>query len=73
MEVQRSGFRDVAMQRQALVKNGRKLRNVLAAALQSHFGLESPELLKFGLKPRAETIRRPRKAKAAKDAVPQVG
>ena len=73
VEVQRSGFRDLAMQRQALVKSGRKLRNVLAAALQSHYGLESPELLKFGVKPRVEDIRRPRKAKAVKESVAQGG
>ena len=73
VEVQRSGFRDLAMQRQALVKNGRKLRNVLAAALQSHFGLESPELLRFGVKPRVENIRRPRKVKSVKESVAQGG
>ncbi len=75
VEVQRSGIRDLAMQRQALVKRGRKLRNVLAAALQSHFGLESPELIRFGVKPRAEEIRRTRPSKAAKqalEAAPQV-
>ncbi len=63
IEVQRSGLRDVALQREALIKSGRKLRNVLAAALQSHFGLESADLLKFGLKPRVENARRTGKAK----------
>jgi hypothetical protein len=63
IEVQRSGLRDVALQREALIKSGRKLRNVLAAALQSHFGLESADLLKFGLKPRVEGARRTSKAK----------
>jgi hypothetical protein len=63
IEVQRAGLRDVALQREALIKSGRKMRNVLAAALQSHFGLESAELLKFGVKPRAERVRRTSKAK----------
>ena len=74
VEVQRSGLRDVAMQRQALVRSGRKLRNVLAAALQAHFGLESPELIKFGLKPRPDGARRIRKAKPEEPApeVPKI-
>jgi hypothetical protein len=63
IEVQRAGLRDVALQREALIKSGRKLRNVLAAALQSHLGLESADLLKFGIKPRAERVRRGSKAK----------
>jgi single-stranded DNA-specific DHH superfamily exonuclease len=63
IEVQRSGLRDVALQREALIKSGRKMRNVLAAALQSHFGLESAELLKFGIQPRRERVRRKSKAK----------
>lgn len=63
IELQRAGLRDVALQREALIKSGRKLRNVLAAALQSRFGLESAELLRFGIKPRAERVRRGSKAK----------
>ena len=63
VELQRAGLRDVALQREALIRSGRKLRNVLAAALQSRFGLESAELLKFGIKPRAERVRRGSKAK----------
>jgi hypothetical protein len=63
IELQRAGLRDVALQREALIKSGRKLRNVLAAALQSRFGLESAELLKFGVRPRAERVRRGSKAK----------
>ncbi|HXU29989.1 MAG TPA: hypothetical protein VN851_05370 [Thermoanaerobaculia bacterium] len=69
IEVQRSGLRDVALQREALIKTGRKQRNALAAALQSHFGLESAELLKFGVRPRAERVRRGSKAKRELEAL----
>lgn len=62
IEAQRSGLRDVALRREALIKTGRKMRNVLAAALQSHFGFESAELLKFGINPRVEGARRKGKA-----------
>lgn len=65
IELQRAGLRDVALQRAALIKSGRKMRNVLAAALQSHFGFESADLLKFGINPRVEGARRTSKAKRA--------
>ncbi|HXU47022.1 MAG TPA: hypothetical protein VN783_15950 [Thermoanaerobaculia bacterium] len=72
MEAQRASTRTFALRRQALTKEGRKLRNVLAAILQGHFGLDSSELIKFGLKPRLDGVRRPRKPKGEGEAAAEV-
>src|SRR5262245_20132858 len=46
--------------RAELDKEGRDLRNQVAGALHGVFGLDNPELGKYGLKPRPRQIRRRR-------------
>ncbi len=69
MEAQRASLRTFSLRRQTLTNEGRKLRNVLAAILQGHFGPDNIELIRFGLKPRVEGLRRNRKSKN-KDQAP---
>ena len=51
-ETHRQQLRETNQQRKELVRRGRSLRNKLAAGLQSIYGVESFELLGFGLPPR---------------------
>jgi len=43
---------------------GRELASRLSNGIRSHYGIASPELTKFGLKPRAKTRARPRRKPA---------
>ena len=51
-ETHRQQLRETNQRRKDLVRRGRSLRNKLVAGLQSIFGVESFELLGFGLPPR---------------------
>ena len=51
-ETHRQQLRETNRRRKDLVRRGRSLRNKLAAGLQSIYGVESFELLGFGLPPR---------------------
>jgi hypothetical protein len=51
-ETHRKQLRETNQRRKDLVRRGRSLRNKLAAGLQSIYGVESFELLGFGLPPR---------------------
>jgi hypothetical protein len=51
-ETHRKQLRETNQRRKELVRRGRSLRNKLVAGLQSIYGVESYELLSFGLPPR---------------------
>ncbi|HKH48006.1 MAG TPA: hypothetical protein VKM72_25385 [Thermoanaerobaculia bacterium] len=51
-ETHRKQLRETNQRRKDLVRRGRSLRNKLVAGLQSIYGVESFELLGFGLPPR---------------------
>ena len=51
-ETHRKQLRETNQRRRDLVRRGRSLRNKLVAGLQSIYGVESYELLGFGLPPR---------------------
>ncbi|HYG62787.1 MAG TPA: hypothetical protein VEL74_09420 [Thermoanaerobaculia bacterium] len=53
-------LRHTNAQRRELEKKGRELRQRLASALRSSFGLDNQKLLEFGVKPRAVRRRRPK-------------
>jgi hypothetical protein len=51
-------LRGINRERRKVAREGRDLRNRLAAGVQSAFGLESKQLVRFGIKPRPEKARR---------------
>jgi hypothetical protein len=64
-ETHRKQLRETTQRGKELARRGRSLRNKLVAGLQSVYGVESFELLGFGLPPRLPT-RRVRLTKAQK-------
>ena len=57
-ETHRKQLRETNQRRKELVRRGRSLRNKLVAGLQSIYGVESFELLGFGLQPRLQQKRK---------------
>src|SRR5262245_38951899 len=57
-------LRSVNRRRDELERQGRDLRNRLAALLRGTLGLESPDLVKYGIQPRPRELRRKRLTKA---------
>jgi len=55
---QEARLRKVNSERRAAAREGRMLRNRLAAGVKHAFGLESKKLIEFGVKPRPEKPRR---------------
>lgn len=51
-------LRAINRERREAAREGRDLRNRLAAGVQSAFGFENPDLLRFGLNPRPRKLRR---------------
>lgn len=51
-------FREINRERREAAREGRNLRNRLAAGVKSAFGFESQDLLRFGLNPRPPKLRR---------------
>jgi hypothetical protein len=70
LEAQQSRYKaklqKVNQERMAAAREGRRLRNRLAAGLQGAFGPESARLVEFGVPPRPENQRRNRPTKAEK-------
>jgi hypothetical protein len=56
-ETHRKQLRETTQRSKELARRGRSLRNRLVAGLQSAYGVESFELLGFGLNPRQQTKR----------------
>ena len=65
-EIHRKQLRETTQRSKELARRGRSLRNRLVAGLQSAYGVESFELLGFGLPPRLPK-RRNRLTKAQKE------
>ena len=57
-------LRTVNQQRDDLARQGGELRNRLAAGLRSTLGLDSGDLVKYGIQPRQREIRRKRLTRA---------
>lgn len=66
-ETYRKQLRETTQRSKDLVRRGRSLRNRLVAGLQSAYGVESFELLGFGINPRLQT-KRNRLTQEEKDA-----
>ena len=65
----RSQARAMRQQIQAASRDGEKVRTRVGASLKGKYGFENETLVKYGFKPRPQTIRRgPSKAKAEKSA-----
>jgi hypothetical protein len=65
-EIHRKQLRETNQRSRDLVRRGRSVRNKLVAGLQSAYGVESLELLGFGVQPRLQK-RRTRLTKAQKE------
>jgi hypothetical protein len=66
-ETHRKQLRETTQRSKELARRGRSLRNRLVAGLQSAYGVESFELLGFGLQPRLQQ-KRSRLTQEAKEA-----
>lgn len=71
-ETYRKQLRELTHRSQELARRGRSLRNKLVAGLQNAYGVESYELLGFGLQPRLPQKRK-RLTKAEKEALERLG
>ena len=54
----RSQVRDLVKQIQTATKDGEKIRNRLGATMKGKYGFQSDALVKYGFKPRPQSIRR---------------
>ncbi len=54
----RSQVRDLVKQIQTATRDGEKIRSRLGATLKGKYGFQSDALVKYGFKPRPQTIRR---------------
>jgi len=68
-----SALSDAFKKREEGIARGRRLRNLLKAALQNHFGFDSPELLKFDIRPADPRRRRKKKAEATPTTASSAG
>lgn len=67
-EIQKSVLRDTNRKRVELLQRGRELTGRIGSTLRGHFGPESEQLIRYGIKPRPREIRRRFLSKAEKAA-----
>ena len=67
-ETHRKQLRETTQRSKELARRGRSLRNRLIAGLQSAYGVESFELLGFGINPRLPQQKRSRLTQEEKEA-----
>jgi hypothetical protein len=67
-ETHRKQLRETTQRSKELARRGRSLRNRLIAGLQSAYGVESFELLGFGINPRLQQQKRSRLTQEEKEA-----